>query len=95
MRLSRKNYIQQYLIIVLLSLTLFYLSTTSTGFKSISFIVNLLLLLWIFYITSGRLKDINWNPWLTILSLIPFFNVYLMFPKGTDGKNQYGEAPHK
>ena len=45
------------------------------------------------YITIGRLKDMNANPWWSILTLLPFFNFILMFPRGTQGINKYGEDP--
>ena len=35
----------------------------------------------------------NANPWWSILTLLPFFNFILMFPRGTQGINKYGEDP--
>lgn len=45
------------------------------------------------YLATGRLKDMNANPWWSVLTLLPFVSFILMFPKGTPGTNQYGEDP--
>lgn len=47
------------------------------------------------YLTTGRLKDMNANPWWSVLTLLPFVSFILMFPKGTKGANQYGEDPRE
>ncbi len=35
----------------------------------------------------------NASPFWSILTLLPFVSFVLMFPKGTQGINQYGEDP--
>lgn len=45
------------------------------------------------YIAVGRFKDMDKSPWLSLLTLLPFVSFILMFPKGTEGDNQYGSAP--
>lgn len=47
------------------------------------------------YLTTGRLKDMNANPWWSVLTLLPLVSFILMFPKGTKGANQYGEDPRE
>ena len=45
------------------------------------------------YFASRRLKDMNYNPWWAFLAILPIVSFILMFPKGTQGANQYGEDP--
>lgn len=49
--------------------------------------------------TIKRLHDLNQSGWLWLLGLIPivnfFFGIYLLFGKGTDGANDYGEPPEE
>lgn len=45
------------------------------------------------YLAAGRLKDMNANPWWSILVILPLVGFILMFPAGTKGENQYGEDP--
>ncbi|MDG6474874.1 DUF805 domain-containing protein [Glaesserella parasuis] len=47
------------------------------------------------YLATGRLKDMNANPWWSVLTLLPLVSFILMFPKGTKGANQYGEDPRE
>ncbi|MDO9834700.1 DUF805 domain-containing protein [Glaesserella parasuis] len=47
------------------------------------------------YLATGRLKDMNANPWWSALTLLPLVSFILMFPKGTKGANQYGEDPRE
>ncbi|KEZ14720.1 DUF805 domain-containing protein [Glaesserella parasuis] len=47
------------------------------------------------YLAIGRLKDMNANPWWSVLTLLPLVSFILMFPKGTKGANQYGEDPRE
>ena len=46
-----------------------------------------------------RLHDLNKSGWLWLLALIPlvnlFFGIYLLFGKGTEGANDYGDPPEK
>jgi formylglycine-generating enzyme required for sulfatase activity/uncharacterized membrane protein YhaH (DUF805 family) len=47
--------------------------------------------------TIKRLHDLNKSGWLWLLGLIPlvnvFFGIYLLFSKGTEDSNDYGEPP--
>lgn len=45
------------------------------------------------YLTVGRLQDMDKNPWLSILVILPFAWFFFLFPKGTQGANRYGEDP--
>lgn len=45
------------------------------------------------YLAVGRLQDMDKNPWLAILVILPLVPLILMFPKGTKGANRYGEDP--
>lgn len=45
------------------------------------------------YFASRRLKDMNYNPWWALLTILPLIGFILIFPKGTQGTNQYGEDP--
>ncbi len=42
----------------------------------------------------GRMKDMNWNPWLLLILIIPFVNIVflliLLFAWGTKWSNNYG-----
>lgn len=46
-----------------------------------------------------RLHDLNNSGWLSLLSLVPFVNIffglYLLFAPGTNGRNSYGPMPSK
>lgn len=45
------------------------------------------------YLAVGRLRDMDKNPWLAALTILPLVGFILMFPKGTKGANRYGEDP--
>ena len=51
------------------------------------------------FLAIGRLHDLDINAGWGVLMLVPvislFFGIYLLFTKGTDGPNQYGEDPLK
>jgi len=64
----------------------------------------ILLFIWYFYIAYvsvvayiKRLRDLDKNPWLALLLLIPFVSLYLFvicgFFKGTEGVNKFGPDP--
>lgn len=44
-----------------------------------------------------RLRDLDKNPWMTILAFVPLANIYIFiicgFFTGTPGNNQYGSNP--
>lgn len=47
--------------------------------------------------TVKRLRDLDKNPWMTLLMFVPIANIYLAiicyFFKGTTGPNKYGPDP--
>jgi len=55
-----------------------------------SYIIPVLLSLFIFIQGAKRMHDINMSGW---YFLIPVYNVYLAFKKGTKGSNDYGIDP--
>lgn len=86
MRISRTNYA----ILTVLNTGLFVIIG---NLAYAPFIFLTLLLFAQFYLVIGRLKDMNASPFWSILTLLPFVSFVLMFPKGTQGINQYGEDP--
>lgn len=53
----------------------------------------------LFYSVIKRLHDLDKSGWWSLLILIPklnfAFTIYLLFAKGTEGANRFGEAPTK
>ncbi|MCP4523932.1 MAG: DUF805 domain-containing protein [Candidatus Gracilibacteria bacterium] len=74
-------------------------STESLIFTSFIFIGLLYVLSIYITITTyiKRLRDLDKSPWMVLLLLVPFVNLYLWilcgFFKGTQGPNQYGPDP--
>ncbi|WP_158008597.1 DUF805 domain-containing protein [Rappaport israeli] len=62
-----------------------------------SIIVFVYLILVVIFMSASRFRDINSNPALAFLLLVPFVHLLvilaLCFLPGTVGKNQYGEDP--
>jgi len=64
---------------------------------NVIFVMILLPFLFWFLIAQyvKRLHDLDQSPWLLLLMAIPVINtglvIYLLFWKGTSGRNQYGE----
>lgn len=58
-------------------------------------IIYIPMLYFTFVFAIRRLHDLNQTGWLSVLILIPVLNIliaiYLVFFKGTEGNNQYGE----
>ena len=54
-------------------------------------------LMWQYFpLSVRRLHDINVSGWYVFLTFVPFcqfFILWLMFKKGTEGVNRYGEPP--
>lgn len=88
-RIARTNYAIYFILINGLSIII---SQLSSFFPNL-YILVIPLLFPQLYITIGRLKDMNANPWWSLLTLLPLIGFILMFPKGTVGINQYGEDP--
>ncbi|MEO7494559.1 MAG: DUF805 domain-containing protein [Massilia sp.] len=66
--------------------------------KSVGGVVATILTLFAWLMPSiRRLNDMDQNGWLSILALIPllnfFFGLWMLFGRGTDGRNEYGPAP--
>lgn len=72
-------------------------NTDNTVLIFISLIAAIIALVVSFCITSQRLHDIELPGWQFFLLLIPIYNIYLnlllLFKKGTDGPNKYGDDP--
>lgn len=88
-RITRTNYAIYFILINGLSIII---SQLSSFFPNL-YILVIPLLFPQLYIAIGRLKDMNANPWWSLLTLLPFVGFILMFPKGTLGINQYGKDP--
>ncbi|MCT4605328.1 MAG: DUF805 domain-containing protein [Marinisporobacter sp.] len=99
---GRINSRKYFVIILLLALPLSMLETLDqhasildTDFSA--FIVYIILWLLAIYFTIKRLHDIERSAWHLLLNFIPIYNIYLtillLFKKGTDGPNKYGEDP--
>lgn len=64
-------------------------TTDPVGFLAIALIIIGIQI----YLAVGRLQDMDKNPWLAALTILPLVGFILMFPKGTKGVNRYGEDP--
>lgn len=104
-RSNKKEYIINISIFVLLILVRIYFFDQYRGVEKSNLIIILniftacLLLLWIiqyFSLAIRRLHDLNTSGWYVLLTFIPFGQfliLWLMFKKGTEGTNRYGEQP--
>lgn len=104
-RLNRKSYIYRSLFLSLVlcvvqgvltfaantigALELLF-AVVAFGFSLFSFVSNIMM-------DVRRLHDLDLSGWWMLLMLVPlvniFFALYMLFFKGTDGPNQYGEDP--
>jgi uncharacterized membrane protein YhaH (DUF805 family) len=108
-RIGRKNYILGILFSVLaLFLLLFLVSALSLLFASLLSLhiytyLNLFfiavggIIFWIYYLSIHvrRLHDIGRNGWWSLLYVLFPFHLWLMFCRGQENKNQYGDVPAK
>lgn len=104
-RLNRKSYIYRSLFLSLVLCVVQGVLTFATntidalellfavvafGFSLFSFVSNIMM-------DVRRLHDLDLSGWWMLLMLVPlvniFFALYMLFFKGTDGPNQYGEDP--
>lgn len=103
-RASRKEYIIKFITILLslliLKLDIEYIDQIEAWY--LMFISPIpLIFTWIsifqyFPLAVRRLHDLNSSGWFVLISFIPFGQLlilWLMFKKGTDGVNDYGEPP--
>ena len=104
-RLNRKSYIYRSLFLSLVLCVVQGVLTFATntidalellfavvafGFSLFSFVSNIMM-------DVRRLHDLDLSGWWMLLMLVPlvniFFALYMLFFKGTEGPNQYGEDP--
>ena len=93
-RLNRKNY----LIKSIKLLILFFISFCIVAeMGRLGFILTLVSFVGYIMIGIRRLHDLNHSGWFMLIDIIPYVNIllalYLLFFKGTDGPNKYGEDP--
>jgi uncharacterized membrane protein YhaH (DUF805 family) len=103
-RASRKEYIIKLITIVIiffiLQLNLEYIDVNDSWLLIILSCISVLLayisIFQYFPLAVRRLHDLNASGWFVLISFMPFGQLlilWLMFKKGTDGVNDYGEPP--
>ncbi len=95
-RTCRKKYAIQYFVltpIITILITVIYSSLGDVDEKQIASFAQGIWIFCLLWFSQGRLRDMNVSPLWGILTFLPFFNFILLFPKGTDGTNKYGEDP--
>jgi uncharacterized membrane protein YhaH (DUF805 family) len=103
-RASRKEYIYRILPILFLyfinkDLGLYNRNPISNYLLLLEWLLLILLFIYIlqyFPLAIRRLHDLNSSGWFVLISFVPFGQLlilWLMFKKGTDGVNDYGEPP--
>ncbi|MCE2731538.1 MAG: DUF805 domain-containing protein [Rickettsiaceae bacterium] len=103
-RASRKEYIVKLITIVIiffiLQLNLEYIDENDSWVLIILSCISVLLayisIFQYFPLAIRRLHDLNSSGWFVLISFVPFGQLlilWLMFKKGTDGVNDYGEPP--
>ena len=103
-RASRREYIIRTILLplffIIIDLNLKYLDNTKSWFFLITaclfLIIIWILMLQYFPLAVRRLHDLNSSGWYVLISFVPFGQLlilWLMFKKGTDGVNDYGEPP--
>lgn len=99
---SRKEYIVKFIAILVFGLTSDY-TQKYTDNRIIEFLhvfvlgsVVIIMILQYIPLAIRRLHDLNASGWYILLSFVPFGQLlilWLMFKKGTDGPNKYGDPP--
>jgi uncharacterized membrane protein YhaH (DUF805 family) len=103
-RASRKEYVIRIILIpiffIIINLNWEYLDNNKSWFFLITawgfLIIIWILMLQYFPLAVRRLHDLNSSGWFVLISFVPFGQLlilWLMFKKGTDGVNNYGEPP--
>jgi uncharacterized membrane protein YhaH (DUF805 family) len=103
-RASRKEYIYRVFFIIFLffinrDLGRYNTHPISGYLLSLEWLLLILLFIYIlqyFPLAIRRLHDLNSSGWFVLISFMPFGQLlilWLMFKKGTDGVNDYGEPP--
>lgn len=98
-RLNRQPYVQGILTIWVISAVLGWMVDSSTSGLLAILVGIISLAMMVAAISFGirRLHDLDKSGWWFLIALIPligfFFQLYLLFAKGTDGYNRFGEDP--
>lgn len=103
-RASRKEYVVKLIMIVIiffiLQLNLEYQNSDNNWFfiiiLGLSVVFAWVSILQYFPLAVRRLHDLNSSGWFVLICFVPFGQLlilWLMFKKGTDGVNDYGEPP--
>lgn len=102
-RASRKEYVYRVLLTTFIFVTWSYSEEfiNQEGVLSFLYVVifgnlGVLMLFQYFPLAVRRLHDLNSSGWFVLISFVPFGQLlilWLMFKKGTDGVNDYGEPP--
>jgi uncharacterized membrane protein YhaH (DUF805 family) len=102
-RSSRKEYISRFLLTTIVFLTWGYTIDyiPNNGLFALIYTLSLFFCMIIMFfqfipLSVRRFHDINCNGWWTLLFILPFTQIiilWLMFRKGTSGANSYGEEP--
>lgn len=102
-RSNRKEYIVKNLITVLVLIIGSYTinDCTNNDLLTVLYVVGMailanILIFQYFPLSVRRLHDLNENGWYVLLTFVPFcqfFILWLMFRKGTEETNKYGEPP--
>lgn len=77
----------------------FGMLTTSPGTVELlfTFIIAVIGIVLLFSLTIRRLHDLDKTGWLALLNYVPIANIalsiYVLFFRGTEGNNKYGEDP--
>lgn len=98
-RLNRQPYAQCILVVWVLSAILGWIVDSSTSGLLAILVGIISLVMAICTISFGvrRLHDLDKSGWWILVAIIPivgfFFQLYLLFAKGTEGYNRFGEDP--
>jgi uncharacterized membrane protein YhaH (DUF805 family) len=101
---SRKEYVIKFLLILFFGITWDYTKKIygedDTIFSFVYVLVmcngGTIMLIQYFPLSIRRLHDLNASGWYVLLTFAPFGQfliLWLMFKKGTEGVNRYGEPP--
>lgn len=98
-RLSRLPYFKCIVMIWIISAVVAWLidSSSSTLISLIGIVVSLAMIGVSISFSVRRLHDIDKSGWFLLIAIIPLigflFQLYLIFAKGTEGVNRFGEDP--
>ena len=102
-RSSRKEYVARLLLTVFIMFVGAYTIDLciNANLFTVMYVVGLCFLIDVlifqyFPLSVRRLHDLNTSGWYVFLTFVPFcqfFILWLMFKKGTQGPNKYGEEP--